>query len=104
MSRIAETVGPEAVANRERYMSISDRFQERAKEEIIKLEREGYGRDIAPEAIEVVFQAYVLGDIKAIFVVARKTEGRYYEVSLNTKANKLFIDVYKKEADLVAAL
>lgn len=85
-------------------MSISDRFQERAKEEIIKLEREGYGRDIAPEAIEVVFQAYVLGDIKAIFVVARKTEGRYYEVSLNTKANKLFIDVYKKEADIAATL
>lgn len=82
-------------------MNITYRFTRRAKEEIAKLEKEGYNREVSPEDIEVVFQAYVLGDIKATFVVARNTEGRYYEVSANTKAKKLFIDVYKKDADIV---
>lgn len=79
-------------------------FQRRAKEEIVKIEKEAYNRDVKKEDIEVVFQAYVLGDIKATFVVARKTEGRYYEVSLNMAAEKLFIDVYKKDANLTAKL
>jgi hypothetical protein len=82
-------------------MSITNKFTQRAKEEIVKLEKEGYNREVFPGDIEVVFQSYVLGYMKATFVVARNTEGRYYEVSLNTKAKKLFIDVYKKDADIV---
>lgn len=84
--------------------NISTTFLRRAKEEIVKVEKEVYNRKISTEDIEVVFQAYVLGDLKAIFVVARNTQGRYYEVSANTNTLKLFIDIYKKEADLVANL
>lgn len=81
-------------------MSNSYLFQKRAKEEILQYEKDVFNRVLSFDDIEVVFQAYVLGFLKATFVVAHKTEGRYYEASLNTKTNKLFIDIYTKEANL----
>ena len=79
-------------------------FRTRAKDEIAKLERDVYGRDVSHEEIEIVFLSYVMGYIKGIFVVAKNTEGRIYEISSNPANNKFYIDVYKREGTKVVAL
>ena len=79
-------------------------FRTRAKDEIAKLEKDVYGRDIAHEEIEIVFLSYVMGYIKGLFVVAGNTCGRIYEVSSNPTAGKFYIDVYKKEGSKVVSL
>ena len=56
------------------------------------------------EEIEIVTLSYVMGYIKGMFVVARNTEGRIYEISSNPNTNKLYIDVYKKEGCKVVDL
>lgn len=76
-------------------------FRTCAKDEICKLERETYGRDVTHEEIEIVFLSYVMGYIKGMFVVARNTAGRIYEVSSNPANSKLYIDVYKKDGSTV---
>ena len=79
-------------------------FRTRAKDEICKLEKDVYNRDISHEEVEIVFLTYVMGYIKGLFVVARNTEGRIYEVSSNPSNGKLYIDVYKKEGNKVVSL
>ena len=86
------------------FMKNTNAFRTRAKDEIVKLEKDNYGRDVTHEEIEVVFLTYVMGYIKGMFVVARNTEGRIYEVSSNPTTFKLYIDVYKKEGNKVVDL
>ena len=85
-------------------MRDTNAFRTRAKDEIVKLERDTYGRDISHEQIEIVFLSYVMGYIKGLFVVAKNTEGRIYEVSSNPTNGKFYIDVYKKEGSKVVNL
>ena len=85
-------------------MKNTNAFRTRAKDEIVKLEKDNYGRDVTHEEIEVVFLTYVMGYIKGMFVVARNTEGRIYEVSSNPTTFKLYIDVYKKEGNKVVSV
>lgn len=85
-------------------MTNTNAFRTRAKDEIAKLEKDVYGRDISHEEIEIVFLSYVMGYIKGIFVVAKNTEGRIYEISSNPANNKFYIDVYKREGTKVVAL
>lgn len=85
-------------------MKNTNAFRTRAKDEIVKLEKDNYGRDVTHEEIEVVFLTYVMGYIKGLFVVARNTEGRIYEVSSNPTTKKFYIDVYKKEGSKVVSL
>lgn len=82
-------------------MTNTNEFRTRSKDEICKLERDNYGRDISHEEVELVTLSYVMGYIKGLFVVARNTEGRIYEVSSNPNTDKLYIDVYKKEGSKV---
>ena len=82
-------------------MTNTNEFRTRSKDEIVKLERDNYGRDISHEEIEIVTLSYVMGFIKGMFVVARNTEGRIYEISSNPNTNKLYIDVYMKEGTKV---
>ena len=85
-------------------MTNTNEFRTRAKDEIVKLEKDNYARDISHEEIEIVTLSYVMGYIKGMFVVARNTEGRIYEISSNPNTNKLYIDVYKKEGCKVVNL
>ena len=85
-------------------MTNTNEFRTRAKDEIVKLEKDNYARDISHEEIEIVTLSYVMGYIKGMFVVARNTEGRIYEISSNPNTNKLYIDVYKKEGCKVVDL
>ena len=85
-------------------MRNTNEFRTLAKDEIAKLEKDIYGRDVSHEEIEIVFMSYVMGYIKGLFVVARNTEGRIYEVSSNPANGKLYIDVYKKEGNKVINL
>jgi hypothetical protein len=39
--------------------------------------------------------------MKATLVVAKDTDGRYYEVSYSYLNQKMFIDIYRKENDVV---
>ena len=85
-------------------MTNTNAFRTRAKDEIAKLEKDVYGRDIRHEEIEIVFLSYVMGYIKGLFVVAKNTDGRIYEVSSNPANSKFYIDVYKKEGNKVVDL
>ena len=85
-------------------MKNTNAFRTRAKDEIVKLEKDTYGRDVTHEEIEIVFLSYVMGYIKGLFVVARNAEGRIYEVSSNPSTGKFYIDVYKKEGNKVVDL
>ncbi len=82
-------------------MTDSNKFRTLAKNAVAKIEKENYGRDLTHEEIEIVFQSYVLGNMKATLVVARNTQGRYYEVSYSSIANKMYVDVYAKQGALV---
>jgi len=82
-------------------MKNTNAFRTRAKDEIVKLEKDNYGRDVTHEEIEIVSLTYVMGFIKGMFVVARNTQGRIYEISSNPVNGKLYIDVYKKEGNKV---
>ena len=82
-------------------MRDTNAFRTRAKDEIVKLEKDVYGRDISHEEIEIVFLTYVMGFIKGMFVVAKNTDGRIYEVSSNPANGRFYIDVYKKEGSKV---
>lgn len=82
-------------------MKNTNAFRTRAKDEIVLLEKDVYGRDISHEEIEIVFLSYVMGYIKGLFVVAKNTEGRIYEISSNPSTGKLYIDVYTKEGNKV---
>ena len=85
-------------------MRNTNEFRTRAKDEICKLEKDNYGRDISHEEVELVTLSYVMGYIKGLFVVARNTDGRIYEVSSNPNNDKLYIDVYRKEGSKVVDL
>ena len=82
-------------------MKNTNAFRTRAKDEIVKLEKDTYGRDVTHEEIEIVSLTYVMGFIKGMFVVAKNTQGRIYEISSNPITNRLYIDVYKKEGNRV---
>ena len=85
-------------------MKNTNAFRTRAKDEIVKLEKDTYGRDVTHEEIEIVSLTYVMGFIKGMFVVARNTQGRIYEISSNPTNGKLYIDVYKKEGNKVVSV
>ena len=85
-------------------MQDTNAFRTRAKDEIVKLEKDVYNRDVSHEEIEIVFLSYVMGYIKGLFVVAKNTCGRIYEISSNPTNGKFYIDVYKKDGSKVVAI
>lgn len=82
-------------------MTDTNRFRTLAKKEIVRIEKDQFGRDLTHEDIQVVFMSYVLGQMKATLVVAKNTEGRYYEVSYSYLNKKLFVDIYKQVGSVV---
>lgn len=82
-------------------MTNTNTFRTLAKNEIVRIEREVYNREVTNADIQFVFMSYVLGQMKATLVVAQDTQGRYYEVSYSCINNKMFIDVYTKVASMV---
>ena len=85
-------------------MTDTNKFRTLAKQEIVKIERDVYGRDVTHEEIQLVFLSYVLGQMKATLVVAKNTQGRYYEVSYSCLNKKIFIDVYNQVASKTVSL
>lgn len=85
-------------------MQDTNKFRTLAKQEIVKIERDIYGREITHEEIQLVFLSYVLGQMKATLVVAKNTQGRYYEVSYSCLNNKMFIDIYKQAGSKVVII
>lgn len=89
---------------KEDIMTDTNTFRTLAKQEIVKIEKDMYGRSITHEEIQMVFLSYVLGQMKATLVVAKNTEGRYYEVSYSSISKKMFIDVYKQAGSKVVEI
>ena len=89
---------------KEDIMIDTNKFRTLAKQEIVKIEKDMYGRDITHEEIQMVFLSYVLGQMKATLVVAKNTEGRYYEVSYSSIGKRMFIDVYKQAGSKVVEI
>lgn len=104
IGRLPRHQGATAAKKESRNMTNTNEFRTRAKDEIVKLEKDNYARDISHEEIEIVTLSYVMGYIKGMFVVARNTEGRIYEISSSPTSEKLYIDVYKKEGTKVVNL
>ena len=82
-------------------MRDTNKFRTLAKQEIVKIEKDLYDREVSHEEIQLVFLSYVLGQMKATMVVAQNTQGRYYEVSYSYLTQRLFIDVYKQAGSKV---
>jgi hypothetical protein len=82
-------------------MRDTNKFRTLAKQEIVKIEKDLYNREISHEEIQLVFLSYVLGQMKATMVVAQNTQGRYYEVSYSCINHKMFIDIYKQTGSKV---
>jgi hypothetical protein len=82
-------------------MTDTNKFRTLAKREIVRIEKDQFGRDLTHEDIQVVFMSYVLGQMKATLVVAKNTESRYYEVSYSYLNQKLFVDIYKQVGSVV---
>lgn len=82
-------------------MTDTNKFRSLCKQQIVRLEKDQFGRDLTHEDIQVVFMSYVLGQMKATLVVAKDTDGRYYECSYSYLNQKLFVDIYKKIGDIV---
>jgi hypothetical protein len=82
-------------------MTDTNKFRTLAKREIVRIEKDQFGRDLTHEDIQVVFMSYVLGQMKATLVVAKNTEGRYYEVSYSYLNQRLFVDIYKQISSVV---
>jgi hypothetical protein len=82
-------------------MTDTNKFRTLCKEQIVRIEREVYGREVNHEDIQMVFLSYVLGQMKATLVVGKQTEGRYYECSYSHINDKMFIDVYKQVDSVV---
>lgn len=83
-------------------MTDTNRFRTLAKKEIVRIEKNLFERDVQHEDIQLVFLSYVLGQMKATLVVAKDTQGRYYEVSYSYLNQKMFVDVYNKIDSIVA--
>lgn len=80
----------------------SHEFTKRAQEEIIRIEKEFYDREVQANEVEQVFFTYTFGHMKAIMVVAGNTDHRYYEVSYSRSNDFFFIDVYTQVRTVVA--
>lgn len=80
----------------------SHEFTKRAQEEIIRIEKEFYDREVQANEIEQVFFTYTFGHMKAIMVVAGNTDNRYYEVSYSKNSDLFYIDVYTQVRTIVA--
>ena len=51
--------------------------------------------DIPPYEVFVVWNAYILGNIKAMLSTTIH-DGMYYEVTYNKEKNEIYLDAYKK--------
>ena len=77
-------------------------FTRRAQEEIVRIEKEFYDRDIQTDKVEQVFFTYTFGHMKAIIVVATNTNNRYYEINYCRTRDLVYIDVYTQVRTIVA--
>lgn len=82
-------------------MTDTNKFRTMAKDAIVKLESENYSRELSHEEIQIVFMSYVMGCMKATLVVAKNTQGRYYEVSYSPINQRMYVDTYEKVGERV---
>ena len=65
---------------------------------------EGKNREaVVPEDLQVVWMSHVMGDKKAILFNPHDS-GVLFEVTLNMKDDELYLDVYKKKANVCVEL
>lgn len=50
---------------------------------------------ITVENVHLVWNAYILGNMKAMFTTTKR-DGMYYEVTYNAQKNEVYFDAYKK--------
>lgn len=85
-----------------KLIETSHDFTRRAQEEIIRIEKEFYNREVQTNEVEQVFFTYTFGHMKAVMVVTTDTNGRYYEISYSRSRNSFYIDVYTQAMTVVA--
>ena len=78
-------------------------FEVAAKNAVISAVKERYGEDYKISDVQVVWMTHVLGHKKAI-LIDNGGNLRLYEVTYNRDRNELYVDLYNKEKNLVAAI
>ena len=75
----------------------NEKFIEKAKELVANYTKENFGKkDMLPAfKVFVVWNAYILGNIKALLSTTLH-DGMYYEVTYNSEKDELYFDAYKK--------
>lgn len=75
----------------------NEQFIEKAKEIVREytLEHCDKSDSVPPFDVFVVWNAYILGSIKAL-ISTTNTDGMYYEVTYNKAKNEIYFDAYKK--------
>lgn len=75
----------------------NEKFIEQAKELVARYATEHCDKTdtIPPFDVYVVWNAYILGNIKALLSTTL-LDGMYYEVTYNKAKNEIYFDAYKK--------
>lgn len=75
----------------------NEKFIEKAKELVANYAEEHLDKTdtILPFDVFVVWNAYILGNIKALLSTTIH-DGMYYEVTYNSAKNEIYFDAYKK--------
>lgn len=75
----------------------NEEFIEKAKHLVVNYAAEHLDKSdtIPPFGVFVVWNAYILGNIKALLSTTL-LDGMYYEVTYNKAKNEIYFDAYKK--------
>ena len=75
----------------------NEKFIEKAKNIVANYTTEHLDKTdtIAPFDVYVVWNAYILGNIKALLSTTLR-DGMYYEVTYNCAKDEIYLDAYKK--------
>lgn len=75
----------------------NEKFIEKAKELVANYAKEHIDKTdtVPPFDVFVVWNAYILGNIKALLSTTL-CDGMYYEVTYNKAKNEIYFDAYKK--------
>ena len=78
-------------------------FEVAAKNAVIAAVKERYHEDYQIQDVQIVWMARILGFMKTI-LIDNGGNARLYEVTYNRERNEMYVDMYSKDKNVVAAI
>ena len=78
-------------------------FEVAAKNAVIAAVKERYHEDYQIQDVQIVWMSRILGFMKAI-LIDNGGNARLYEVTYNRERNEMYVDMYSKDKNVVAAI